>query len=76
MNEKARRKLKRLLVMNARNRVTSKVSALNSSPKTNKQRIRRRLSKLLRITPPNPKGKRNNKKWPTFASWLLRMTTR
>ena len=62
MKEMVRRKLKRLLVMNVRNRVTSVVNAINSSPRTKDQRIRKRLSKLLRITPSNPKGKRNKKK--------------
>ena len=62
MKEMVRRKLKRLLVMNVRNRVTSVVTAINSSPRTKDQRIRKRLSKLLRITPSNPKGKRNKKK--------------
>ena len=62
MKEKVRRKPKRLLTMNARNLVTSEVSAPNSSPRIKEQRIGRRLSKLLGMTPPNPKGKRNKKK--------------
>ena len=62
MKEMVRRKLKRLLVMNARNWVTSEVSAPNSSPRTKEQRIGRRHSKLLGMSPPNPKGKRNKMK--------------
>ena len=62
MKEMVRRKLKRLLAMNVRNRVTSKVSAPNSSPRIKEQRIGRRHSKLLRMSPPNPKGKRNKMK--------------
>ena len=62
MKDMVRRKLNRLLVMNASNQVTSKVSALNSSPRTKEQRIGKRLSKLLGMTILNPKGKRNKKK--------------
>ena len=62
MKEMVRRKLKRLLVMNARNRATFKVSSPNSSPKIKEQKIGRRLSMLLGMTPPNPKGKINKKK--------------
>ena len=58
MKEMVRRKLKRILVMNARNRVTSEVSAPNSSPRIKEQSIRRRHSKLLRMTHPNPKWKK------------------
>ena len=57
-----RRKLKRLLAMNVRNWVTSKVSTPNSNLRTKEQRIERKPSKLLRMTPLNPKGKRNKKK--------------
>ena len=62
MKEMVRRKLKRLLAMNVRNRVTFKVSALNSNPRIKEQMIERRPSKLLGMTPPNSKGKRNKKK--------------
>ena len=76
MKEMVRRKLKRLLVMNVKNWVTYEVSAPNSSLRTKEQGIGRRLSKLHGMTPLNPKGKRNKKKWPTFASWLLKATAR
>ena len=57
-----KKKTKELLAMNARNRVTSKVSAPSSSSRTKEQRTRRKYSKLLRMTPPNPKWKRNKVK--------------
>ena len=62
MKEKVRKKPNKLLAMNVRKRVTSEVSALNSSPRTKEQRIGRRHSKLLGMSPPNPKGKRNKMK--------------
>ena len=62
MKEKVRRKPNKLLAMNVRNRVTSEVSAPNSSPRIKDQRIERRLSKLLGMTPLNLKGKRNKMK--------------
>ena len=62
MKEKVRRKSKRLLAMNVKNKVTSEVSAPNSSPRIKEQRIGRRLLKLLGMTPPNSKGKRNKMK--------------
>ena len=63
MKEMVRRKLQRLLLtMNARNQVTSEVSAPNSNPRAKEQRIERRPSKLLGMTPTNLKGKRYKKK--------------
>ena len=74
MKEMVRRKLKKLLAINARNQVTLEVSALNSNSRIREQRIRRKPSNLLGMTHPNPKRNRSNKKWPTFASWLLKVT--
>ena len=76
MKGKVRRKPKKLLVMNARNRVTSKMSVPNSNSRTREQRIERRPSKLLGMTPSNRRRKRNKKKWPTFTSWLLKTKIR
>ena len=61
-NGEGKKKPKRLLAMNARNWVILNVSAPNSSPRTKEQRIGRRHSKLLGMSPPNPKGKRNKMK--------------
>ena len=62
MKEMVRRKLKRLLVMNARNRVILEVNVLSSNSRISEQMIERRPSKLLEMTPPNRKGTRNKKK--------------
>ena len=59
MKEKIRRKPKRLLSMNVKNWAIFEVSAPNSSPRTKEKRIGKRLSKLLGMTPQNPKGKKN-----------------
>ena len=53
-----KRKPKRLLAMNAKNWVTLKVSAPNSSPRTKEQSTRKKHSKLLGMTHPNPKRKK------------------
>ena len=76
MKVKVRRKPKKLLAMNARNRVTFEVNVSSSNSRTREQRIKRSPSKLLRMTPPNQRRKRNKKKWPIFASWLLKMKIR
>ena len=76
MKEKVRRNPKKLLTINARNRVTLEVSAPNSNPKIREQRRGEKPSKQLGMIPPNLRRKRNNKKWPTFASWLLKTRIR
>ena len=76
MKEMVRRKLKSLLVINVRNQVTSEVSVPNSNLRIKEERRKEKPSKVLGMTPSNPKEKRNNKKWPTFASWLLKMKMR
>ena len=62
MKEMVRRKLKKLLAMDAKNWVTFKVIVPNSNPRTKEQMIERKHSKLLRMTPLNLKRKRNKKK--------------
>ena len=62
MKEMVRRKLKRLLVMNARNQVILKVNVPSSNSRTNEQRKGRRPSKLHGMTPMNQKRKKSNKK--------------
>ena len=62
MKEMVRIKLKRLLVINVKNRVTLEVNVPSSNSRTREQRIEKRPSKLLGMTPLNPKGKRNKKK--------------
>ena len=76
MKEMVRRKLKRLLAMTVKNRVTLEVNVPSSNSRIMEQRIVRRPSKLLGMTPPNRRKKRSKKKWPTFASWLLKMKKR
>ena len=61
MKEMVRRKLKRLLVMNARNRVTLEVIVPSSNSRTRDKRIERRPSKLLGITPLNRRRKRSKR---------------
>ena len=57
-----KRKQKKLLAMNARSRDILEVNVPNSNTRTNEQKIGRRLSKLLGMTPLNSKRKKNKKK--------------
>ena len=58
MKEKVRRKPKRLLAMNARNRVILEVNVPSSNSRTKEQRKGIRPSKLHGISPPNRKGRK------------------
>ena len=76
MKVMVRKKSKKLLSMNARNLVIFEVSVPNSNLRTREQRKGERPLKLLGMTLPNRRRKRSKKKWPTFASWLLKMKIR